>query len=142
ELAAELRKLPKGLVREVDDDDMPLRSFLWKHRFLYAPEADLRKAVAAARALYAARNPLFVPLEDPDPRALEELSVRIADLRARTIDRPPGHVGEDGHLRMIVVRAPFSDTEPRKAEILLQALQAKVSLVLPAYPGVEVGYAG
>jgi predicted exporter len=142
ELAAELRKLPKGFVREVDDDDMPLRSFLWKHRFLYAPEADLRKAVAAARALYAARNPLYVPLEDPDPRALEELSVRIADLRARTVDRPQGYVGEDGHLRMIVVRAPFSDTEPRKAELLLEALRSKVSLLLPLHPGVEVGYAG
>src|SRR5438067_7432853 len=43
---------------------------------------------------------------------------------------------------MIVVRAPFSDTEPRKAEVLLEALRAKVSLLLPAYPGVAVGYAG
>jgi len=141
-LAPELRRLPKGLIGEVDDDDMPLRSLLWKHRFLYAPEADLRKAVAAARALYAARNPLYVPLEDPDPRALEEFSVRIADLRAQTVDRPPGYVGEEGRLRMIVVRAPFSDTEPRKAEVLLEALRAKVSLLLPAYPGVAVGYAG
>jgi predicted exporter len=141
-LARELRTLPKGLVHEVDDDDMPLRSFLWKHRFLYAPEADLKTAVAAARAVYAARNPLYVPLEDPDPRPLEELSARIADLRTRTVDRPPGHVGEDGHLRMIVVRAPFSDTEPRKAEVLLQALEAKALLLLPSHPGVEVGYAG
>ena len=135
-LATELRLLPAGLVREVDDDDLPLRSFLWKHRFLYAPEADLRKAVADARALYATRNPLYVPLEDPDPRPLDELSARIGDLRAQTIDRPPGYVGEQGKLRMIVVRAPFNDTEPRKAEALLEALRTSVSRLLPAYRGV------
>src|SRR5438067_11305121 len=43
---------------------------------------------------------------------------------------------------MIVVRAPFNDTEPRKAEALLEAMRTKVSRLLPAYPAVEVGYAG
>jgi len=141
-LAPELRRLPKDLVREVDDDDLALRKFLWEHRFLYASEADLRKAVAAARSLYATQNPLYVPLEDPDPRPLEELSRRLDELRAQTIDRLPGYVGEQGKLRMIVVRAPFNDTEPRKAEALIEALRTTVARLEPAYPGVEVGYAG
>src|SRR5207302_10067080 len=74
--------------------------------------------------------------------ALDELSERMQRLREATVGRPPGYVGEEGRLRMIVVRAPFSDTEPAKAEALLAALRSTVVGLLPSHPGVEVGYAG
>ena len=141
-LARELRRLPPDLVREVDDDDLPMRRFVWEHRDLYASESDLQQALEAVRALVAARNPLFVDLEESDQSALDRLEEEVGLLREATVDRPSGYVGEDGRLRMIVVRAPFSDTEPAKSEALLAALRRTAMSLLPAHPGVEVGYAG
>jgi len=141
-LAPELRHLRPELVREVEDDDLPMRRFVWEHRALYASEAGLRQALHAAKALLARSNPLLVDLEDGGQPGLDELSENVQRLRARTIDRPPGYVGEGGRLRMIVVRAPFSDTEPARGEALLAALRRTAEALLPAHPGVEVGYAG
>jgi uncharacterized protein len=141
-LAPELRRLPPDLVREVDDDDLPMRRFVWEHRDLYASEADLRQALEAVRALAAAQNPLFVNLDDGGEPALDLLAAKAEQLREATVDRPPGYAGEGGRLRMIVVRAPFSDTEPARGEALLAALRRTAAALLPAHPGVEVGYAG
>jgi len=141
-LARELRRLPPDLVREVDDDDLPMRRFIWEHRDLYASETDLRDALAAARRLVARQVPLFVDLEDDEEPALDRLMTEALRLGAATVDRPPGYVGEEGRLRMIVVRAPFSDTEPRKGEALLEVLRRTADALLVSSPGVEVGYAG
>src|SRR5262249_59591645 len=47
DLVRELRHtMPADLVREIDDDDGVLRSFVWKNRHLYAPLADLRRVPA------------------------------------------------------------------------------------------------
>ena len=141
-VAPELRRLPPDLVREVDDDDLPMRRFVWEHRDLYASEPDLQQALEAVRALTAAQNPLFVDLEESDRLALDGLEAKVRRLREATVDRPSGYMGEGGRLRMIVVRAPFSDTEPAKGEALLAALRRTATALLPAHPGVEVGYAG
>ena len=143
-LAPELRRLPEDLVREVDDDDWPMRKFVWDNRALYASESELRQALDAARSLLAAGSPLVVDLDDaPDARrGLGDLTERMRRLRDATVGRPPGYAGEGGRLRMIVVRAPFSDTEPAKGEALLAALRRTVAALLPDHPGVEVGYAG
>ncbi len=102
-LAPELRRLPPELVRELEDDDLPMRRFVWEHRALYASEAGLRQALHAAKALLARSNPLLVDLEDGGQPGLDELSENVQRLRARTIDRPPGYVGEGGRLRMVEV---------------------------------------
>jgi uncharacterized protein len=141
-LAEKLRRLPPDLVREVDDDDLPMRRFVWENRDLYASEADLRQALQALRMLVAAQNPLVVDLDDGGPAGLGEIEAKARQLREATVDRPPGYVGEGGRLRMIVVRAPFSDTQPAKGEALLAALRRAAAELVPGHPGVEVGYAG
>ncbi|HKC60817.1 MAG TPA: MMPL family transporter [Myxococcales bacterium] len=141
-LVPELRRLPSDLVREVDDDDLPMRRFVWEHRDLYASEAELRQALEWLRAVAAAQNPLFVDLDEAGEPALDQLEKRAQRLLEATIDRPPGYVGEGGRLRMIVVRAPFSDTEPAKGEALLAVLRGTAAALLPWHPEVEVGYAG
>ena len=138
-LAAALRtSVPRTLLREVDDDDAPLRRFAWEQRFLRIPLASLHRARSEA-ALRA--NPLYVGLEDDDGDVLQDLLRQERALRAATLDRPPGYVGEGGRLRMLVVRAPFGDSEPGKGKELLLAIRAAVSRLGPP-SGVSVGYAG
>ncbi len=139
-LAPALRaSVPPTLLREVDDDDAPLRRFAWEQRFLRLPLASLRRARAEI-ALQA--NPLYLGLDDDEgPGELQQLLLQERELRAATLDRPPGYVGEGGRLRMLVVRAPFGDSEPGKGKALLEAIRGAVArLGLPA--GVSVGYAG
>ena len=95
----------------IDDDDATLRKFVEEHRWQLLRPEELRKATARA-------NPLFVDLDE----------------------QPSGYVGEEGRLRMILVRAPFGDSEPEKGKALLDRIRGVVAK-LPA-PGVEVGYAG
>jgi hypothetical protein len=139
-LAAALRaSVPRALLREVDDDDAPLRRFAWDQRWLRIPLADLRRARAEA-ALRG--NPLYLALEDDGGgEEIARLQQRMRELRASTIDRPPGYVGEDGRLRMLVVRAPFGDSEPGKGKELLAVLRGTVARLQPP-AGVSVGFAG
>ena len=77
--------------------------------------AELRRAKALA-------NPLYVGLDDdPEPAS--------------------GYIGENGRLRMLVVRAPFGDSEPEKGKELLDAIRSTVDRLHPP-AGVSVGYAG
>jgi predicted RND superfamily exporter protein len=139
-LAAALRaSVSRALLREVDDDDAPLRRFAWDQRWLRIPLADLRRArnEAALRG-----NPLYLALDDEGGgEEIPRLQQRMRELRASTIDRAPGYVGEGGRLRMLVVRAPFGDSEPGKGRELLAALRGTVARLQPP-PGVSVGFAG
>ncbi|MCA1826087.1 MAG: MMPL family transporter [Myxococcales bacterium] len=107
--------LPPSLMREVDADDAPIRQFFQQHPWLVLSAAELREAKAKGA------NPLYVDLESDDP--------------------PSGYVGEDGRLRMLLVRAPFGDSEPEKGKELLDAIRATVDRLQPPR-GVSVGYAG
>jgi len=116
-LSDSLRKsLPPRLMREVDDDDAPLRRFFQQHPWLVLSAAELRQAKARAA------NPLYVDLDDdPEPAS--------------------GYTGENGRLHMLVVRAPFGDSEPEKGKELLDAIRSTVDRLHPP-AGVSVGYAG
>ena len=160
DLAGALRKnLPPDLLREVDADDGDVRRFVWEHRHLYAPLADLETAVDALRARVRAaeqeHNPFLVDLEDAAPPVapvaaaplaspkLDELRGKL-DKARRAYEREPGYIGEDGRLRMLVVRCPFGDTEPQKGVAALKAIAATVAQLDPkSYdPQLDVGYAG
>ena len=138
-LAAALRaSVPRTLLREVDDDDAPLRRFAWEQRFLRIPLASLRRA----RAEVAQRkNPLYLGLDDDGGDELQQLLRQERELRAATLDRAAGYAGEGGRLRMLLLRAPFGDSEPGKGKQLLEAIRGTVSQLGPP-PGVSVGYAG
>jgi uncharacterized membrane protein YdfJ with MMPL/SSD domain len=133
ELSQSLRKsVPKDLMRELEDDDAPLRKFIWDSRFLRVSEADLRRAIARA-------NPLFVDLGEGNEG---ELEAHVEKLRRATVGRSPGYVGEGGQLRMLLARAPFGDSEPEKGQRLLGAIRSAVGQLHPEQARVEVGYAG
>lgn len=158
DLAKRLRsQLPPALVREVEEDDGPIRSFIWAHRHLYASEADLERARDALKERISReegrQNPLFVDLDDdaaptPSPAAtsndqLADLKKKLDDARARA-QAPAGYVAEEGKLRMLVVRCPFGDTEPEKGQAALVAIKASVAGLGPAsyHPQLSVGYVG
>jgi predicted RND superfamily exporter protein len=139
DLARALReRLPADLASEVDDDDGPLRKFAWDHRHLRIPLDDLRRARAAV-ALRA--NPLYLDLEDDPSGALTTLAGQVEQLRRETVDRPSGYAGEEGRLRMLLVRAPFGDSEPEKGQRLLAAIRGAVE-GLQRPPALQIGYAG
>jgi predicted exporter len=154
DLAAALRRdLPPHLVREVDDDDAPLRGFLWEHRLLYADRADLLRARDAlqtrADAERLRHNPFYFDLDEGEVddraahQALVDFGARVDRARADA-ERPPGYVAEQGRLRLVVVRCPFGDGEPRRAEEVLRALSATVERLDPRayHPRLEVGFDG
>ena len=149
DLARALReKLPPELLSEVDEDDAEIRRFIWEHRHLYAPVADLQTALDGVQDVISRRGPFALDLDDaPDPRAatpgLDELRGKLDKVR-KDFEREPGYVGEGGKLRMLVLRCRFGDTDPEKGLRTLEAVRAIVAGLGPdrlAVP-VEVGYAG
>src|SRR5207237_10709403 len=96
--------------------DAPLRRSFQHHPWLVRSAAELRQAKARAA------NPLYVDLDDdPEPAS--------------------GYTGENGRLHMLVVRAPFGDSEPEKGKELLDAIRSTVDRLHPP-AGVSVGYEG
>jgi hypothetical protein len=149
DLAKALReKLPPELLSEVDEDDAEIRRFVWDHRHIYAPIADLRTALDAVQENIAKRGPFALDLDDaPDPKAatpgLDELRAKLDKVR-KSFEREPGYVGEGGKLRMLVLRCRFGDTDPDKGLRTLEAVRAIVAGLGPdkLQPPVDVGYAG
>ena len=152
DLARALReKLPPELLSEVDEDDAEIRRFVWDHRHLYAPRADLQTALDGVQELVARRGPFALDLDDaPDAKAgaaatpgLDALRTKLDKVK-RDVEREPGYVGEGGKLRMLVLRCRFGDTDPEKGLRTLEAVRAIVADLGPARlaPPVEVGYAG
>ncbi len=155
DLAVALRqKLPADILSEVDDDDGDIRSFVWDHRHLYASRADLEAALESLKTRVIKSSPVDLGLDDDDPKdaaavsaedrkRLDDLQRRLDEVRVKQ-DRPQGYVGEEGRLRMLVLRCRFADTEPEKGERTLRALAAIVAEQQPSRydPALEVGYAG
>jgi hypothetical protein len=150
DLGAALRaKLPPDVLSEVDDDDGELRRFIWDHRHLYARRADLQAALEALEARLAKAVGWDLDLDDDsgasskNDKRLDELRDRLAEARAKK-DRPPGYIGEEGRLRMVVLRCRFGDTEPEKGFQTLRAVEAIVSELGPSKydAALDVGYAG
>src|SRR4029079_9168602 len=161
DLAAALRaRVPAHLLRQVDENDAAVQSFIWKHRYLYATIDELERVRAVFKARLQKLNPLYVDLGDDGAdgdaadggagakkqgglRELDDLRDRFAVARAR-VEHPSGFSAEGGRLRMLVLRCPFGDTEPEKGREVLQAVAQVVSDLRPAsyHPALEVGYAG
>ncbi|MFT3775008.1 MAG: MMPL family transporter [Minicystis sp.] len=151
DLTAALRqKLPPDLLSEVDDDDGDVRRFVWDHRHLYAPKGELQSALEALEARMIKASPFDLGLDEEEPavteadkKKLDELRKKLAEVKS-AYNRAPGYIGEDGRLRMLVLRCKFGDTEPDKGLETLQRVDAIVAELSPqSYdPKVEVGYCG
>lgn len=159
DLAELLRKrMPPELLREVDEDNAAVRQYIWRNRHLYASLDDLKRARTAIEDRleqeHREKNPLVVNLLDDEPpkkpEAAEKKADPMDDLQARlkqakaSAERAPGYVGEEGRLRMLVVRFRFGDTEPGKAEPAIKVLDDTVKELGPTryHPELSVGYAG
>lgn len=151
DLAAALRqKMPPELLDELDEDDADIRRFVWQNRHLYAPRADLEVALEALKQRIARTAGFDLGLDDPATERAEADEKRLAALRAElsklraTTQRDPGYLGEDGRLRMLVLRCRFGDTEPEKGAETLRRLSAIVAELGPERydPALEIGWAG
>ena len=151
EMTAAIRKIPKQLVDQVEDDDAELRAFLRAHEQLYVPLPDLVKARDALaeriRAAKLAANPLYVDLDDDSPadkadaeKQLDELRGKRKDAEAK-LDRS-SHISADGKIAMIEVRIAFSSTDVDHGEALVDALRAARDKTIAAHPGVTMGFTG
>lgn len=151
DLAKALReKLPKELLAEVDDDDAELRDFVWSHRHVYAPLADLKTARDALKDRMAKAAGFDLGLDDDEPavsegdkKKLDELRGKLAELKAK-FQHEPGYIGEGGKLRMLVLRLRFGDTEPEKGAETVKRLQQIVAEMdaKKRDPSLEVGWCG
>src|SRR6185369_9441038 len=86
DLAKALReKLPPDLLSEVDEDDADIRAFIWDHRHLYAPKADLQAALDALQERVGKLAGFDLGLDDDEPKAgaADADKKRLDDLRGK-----------------------------------------------------------
>jgi predicted RND superfamily exporter protein len=150
EIAAGIRKLPRELVEQVEDDDAEIRAFLRTHRHMLAPYDDLVRARSALeRRIKAAKlekHPLFIDLDDhaaedaADKKQLEDLRAKRRQAEAR-LDRST-NLSTDGQTAMLQVDTAFRATDAGRGRTLLDALEAVRDRVNAAHPGVRVGFTG
>jgi len=127
-LVAKLQaQLPKDLVAQLSIDDGPLHRYVWQHRFLFAPLADLVGARDALKARIDRgkldANPLYISLDDEpeNPREddrLAELEKQLADLEAKAHE-PPLRVSADKRFQLITVQTAFPPSDARRANQLI-----------------------
>ncbi|MBA3455282.1 MAG: MMPL family transporter [Deltaproteobacteria bacterium] len=150
-VAKALRAISKDLVESVEVDDAELREFLFAHRYLFVPVADLVRARdALVRRIERAKlraNPLFVELEEDGPGAAERDRKQLDDLRARgkaaeaRLARS-GFISEDGRIVLIRVNTAFQARDIARGERLVAEIAAIAARVAAPHSGVEVGAAG
>lgn len=109
-------------------DDGAARAFAWRHRFLFAPLAELETVRTRLAGEKAKANPLFVSLDEPEtaPPLREQLRAirqRLEDAKQRA-ERPTPLVSKDGRLQLVVVRTRFAAGEMARNGPVLAALRA------------------
>ncbi len=153
ELAAAIRRIRPTLVVRVDEDQADARAYLWEHRFVLAPLAEVKRAHDALReridAAKLAANPLFVDLDDKPDAAVTDAAAKqqISDLRKRRREieellHRPTNVSPDGKRALIEVRAAMSATDIEQGEQLLGELDAARTTVTERHAGLAIGFAG
>jgi predicted RND superfamily exporter protein len=150
EMAELIRKVPKHLVDQVEDDDVELREFLRAHKELYVPLADLTHARdALADRIKEAKlkaNPLYVDI-DEQPAAAGSAEKQLDDLKKKrhdaeaTLDKST-HVSADGKIAQLQVRIAFSSTDVDKGGQLVREIERARDQVVAAHPGVQMGWTG
>ena len=150
-LEERIEALDEALVTEVIYGDKPVREYFWKHRFLFAPLADLQEARDALadkiRRAKLEANPLYIDLEG-DAGDGGDLDDRVSDLRERLekaeaeVKAPDGFVSEDGRLQVLLVRTPFGSSDFSRGSALRRALQTEADRVEAELPGIDAGLTG
>src|SRR5262249_43034315 len=115
-LADRIRKLDPSLVADVVSDDGIGRRYVWEHRFLFAPLADLEAARDALKSRIGRAklraNPLYVSLGDSDEDEggghgddrLEKLRAQMRDAGEK-VKHPDEIVSKDGRVQLLIVQA-------------------------------------
>ncbi len=134
-------------VASVTFDERVKRRYLWEHRWLLAPLADLeaaRDALAAEIEQAKLRaNPLYVDLGDASAEESKSQALRNKLAAAERDKDDPGElVSKDGRVQMMIVHTGFSTGDVDRDRILIAKLGAIGSEIRNALPDVEFGVAG
>jgi predicted RND superfamily exporter protein len=141
-LAKRLRAIDPGLISEVIADDAPLRRFVWEHRFLFVPAAELERARDALIKKELAQNPAWVSLDDDDGEPeLERLRARMRDAE-REAHATGEIVSADRHTQLLIVQATFPSTDAERCQQLVAAVQQAIDATSAELPSVRIGAAG
>ncbi|MBA2540852.1 MAG: MMPL family transporter [Deltaproteobacteria bacterium] len=145
------RKITKELVERVEHDDSDVRAFFKARRHLFVPLADLQAAHDALDKLMKRAklkaNPLYIDLDDPDPKAEARTKQQLAELQAKAraaeaqLDKP-ANVSADGKIALIQVRTLFRSTDAGRGRELLDALDLIRQDIAKTYPAAKIGFAG
>ena len=145
--------LGPGEVSSVTFDRGVERRYGWDHRWLFADLTDLEAARDGLTAEVAhaklAANPLYVPLDDPEPAATgaqkpsatAALRKKLRDAEA-TRDDPQELVGPDGRVQMMIVHTGFASGDSARDHDLCDRLDVIVAQVAAESPHVDIGVAG
>jgi uncharacterized protein len=148
-VGAELEKLPKTLIRDVDWKIDAQRAFYDRHGALYASYDDLvmiRDRVKE-RTRWEKERALTVSLDDEPPP-----SVDLSEIWAKykkhqgDLDRFPDgyYAGEGGKTLIMMIQPPNVGTDVTTNRALLEAVERAVATVGPSahHPSIHVAYTG
>ncbi|HEU4612172.1 MAG TPA: MMPL family transporter, partial [Kofleriaceae bacterium] len=139
------------LIARVSGDELEIRTFLQQKRHLFVPVEELTAARDALREkIDRAKldaNPLFIDLEDEDPKQTEEESKKLEELRTKRRDAEaqlarPTNVSADGLIAKIEIGTTFRSTDAKSAEALLELANGVRAQVQARVPGVDIGFTG
>ncbi len=139
------------LIARVSGDELEIRTFLQQKRHLFVPVDELTAARDALREkIDRAKldaNPLFIDLEDEDPKQTEEESKKLEELRTKRRDAEaqlarPTNVSADGLIAKIEIGTTFRSTDAKSAEALLELANGVRAQVQARVPGVDIGFTG
>lgn len=137
-MAARIKKLEPILVGTMTVDDGAARRFAWKHRFLFAPLADLEAARDGLKQrIHQAKldnNPLYVSLDDEEDQAADAAQRAVTDKKMdklqgrlhraeRKVHHPDELISPDKTLQLIILHAPFSSGDIAMSRRLIEELE-------------------
>lgn len=142
-----IEKLGPDWVASIAFDERVKRRYVWDHRWLLAPLADLKAArdalVTEIEQAKLRANPLYIPLDDEPTNDLTSDTLRDKLATAEREKADPGElVSKDGRVQMMILRTGFSTGDVDRDRILVAKLNAIGAEVRAAFPDVAFGIAG